>query len=248
MSMYNPEPKFRPKVQPKVQPKVTVSSYIKESGQVGNWLFYNGAGDLLRDFSGEDNHGDILGPKWVDGPYGWGLDFDGVDDYVNMGNPPSLNPDYVTALAWIMGRNFDETPLRCVVEKPYTTFGDPYHQYCVGYALDANKPYACVSVGGSRYDMSGATTITNGNWYHLALTFDGSYLRLYVNGEEDPDSPVSVSGTLDTYDTDFELGRLSTDTGHEVDGIIKYARVYDRALSDAEIGEHFERTRGIFGV
>jgi len=246
--MYDPSPKFRPKVQPKVQPKVTVPSYIEENGQVGNWLFYSGAGDRLYDFSRYGNHGDIIGPKWADGLYGWALDFDGVDDYVNMGNPPSLNPDYITLLAWVMGRNFDGDTLKSVIEKPYTSFTDPWHQYVLGYAHNTNKPYVGISVGGSLYDMDGATTLTNGNWYHLALTFDGSYLRLYVNGEEDSNSPVSASGTLDSYDTDFELGRISTDSGHEVDGIVKYARTYDRGLSATEISQYFENTRSIFGV
>lgn len=104
--MYNPVPKFRQRVQPKVQPKAVVPSYIGEPGLVGNWLFYNGAGDVLHDFSGYENHGDIIGPKWVDGSFGWGLDFDGVDDRVKLPTFPTFSE--FTVIAWSKHRSVSD--------------------------------------------------------------------------------------------------------------------------------------------
>ena len=68
-----------------------VPSRIGDRGLVANWLFYNGAGDTLYDYSGKGNHGNINGAKWTDKEQaGWALDFDGVDDYVNIPDDRSL--------------------------------------------------------------------------------------------------------------------------------------------------------------
>ena len=101
--MFDPKPKFQPDVRPKRQPKVTVPSYARKFGQVANWLFYNGAGDVLYDFSGRGNHGEINKAVWRDGSYGWALEFDEtVDDYANISDDPSLDiTGEVTVEAWI---------------------------------------------------------------------------------------------------------------------------------------------------
>jgi len=247
LSWYSPKPKQKPKRLPRRRPIKTIPSGIGDKGIVGNWLFYYlKGGDHLHDFSPYGNHGTINGAKFVDGRYGWALDLDGVDDYVRIGNPPSLNPDYITITAWIMGRDFDESDVQSLVEKPYTSLNSPFHQYILGY--NSNNPYTGISVGGSLNTITGSTTLTNGNWYHLAMTFDGSNLRLYVNGKEDPESPLAVSGTIDSYDTDLEFGRLSTGGGHEVDGKVVIVCVYKLAKSASWIERRFERTKSIFGL
>jgi len=72
-------------------PVETVDSHIGDEGLIRNWLFYLGAGDTLRDFSGRGNHGDINGPRWTDGSASWGLSYDGSDDYVDIPNLPNFS-------------------------------------------------------------------------------------------------------------------------------------------------------------
>ena len=54
-------------------------------GLVGAWHFDEGQGNIAHDSSGNNNHGTIYGAKWVDGKFGKALEFDGVDDYVEIG-------------------------------------------------------------------------------------------------------------------------------------------------------------------
>jgi len=84
---YSPQPKQKPKRLPRRRPIKTVPSGLGDEGIVGNWLFYYlRGGDHLHDFSPYDNHGTLNGPVWKDGRYGWALEFDGVDDYVDCGD------------------------------------------------------------------------------------------------------------------------------------------------------------------
>jgi len=102
--MYDPEPKFQSKAQPRVQSKITVPSYIKESGQVANWLFYNGAGDTLYDFSDYNNDGEFNGdPEWNDEYSSWVVYFDGDGDYVLVGDSPELrfSTEDFTVMFWL---------------------------------------------------------------------------------------------------------------------------------------------------
>jgi hypothetical protein len=73
---------------------------------VGMWLFDRGTGKVAEDSSENGNDGEFKGsPKWVTGKFGKALEFDGADDWVNMGNNPILKPETnadgnVTFVAW----------------------------------------------------------------------------------------------------------------------------------------------------
>ena len=73
-----------------------------ETALVGHWSFDEGAGEVLRDRSGSKHNGMIHGATWVPSPRGQALRFDGVDDYVDLGNAESLRVggDF-TLTAWV---------------------------------------------------------------------------------------------------------------------------------------------------
>lgn len=73
---------------------------------IGMWLFDRGAGDVASDSSGNGNDGDLIGgPDWVEGKFGKALEFDGVDDRVEVTHYPALDEinDVVTIALWING-------------------------------------------------------------------------------------------------------------------------------------------------
>jgi len=84
---------------------------------------------------------------------------------------------------------------------------------------------------------SWGTALTVNTWYHLAVTWDGSTLRLYVNGVEQANAASSGNGTSNTSNT-FSIGRYNdgvSAASNWWDGRIDEARVYNRALTSAEI-------------
>jgi hypothetical protein len=91
LSWFNPPPFDAPLKYPRQIPKGVADSFIGEPRQVLNLLCYDGAGDVAKDFSPYGNHGRFYNAAWVDGAFGWALDFNGVDSYVEVPDSPSLN-------------------------------------------------------------------------------------------------------------------------------------------------------------
>ena len=71
------------------------------AGLVSWWKLDDGGGSTAVDSGSAGNDGSVNGPLWVTGKLDGGLDFDGVDDYVTMGNKTSLKPDITSVEAWV---------------------------------------------------------------------------------------------------------------------------------------------------
>lgn len=92
------------------------------------------------------------------------------------------------------------------------------------------------------YDPDNETWVTTetalpndwaGRWHHVAGVFDGNELRLYLDGKRVGTTPYNGKVARTAYPV--EIGGNSQVEGREVAGLIREARIYSRALSDAEI-------------
>src|SRR5262249_52367666 len=70
------------------------------------------------------------------------------------------------------------------------------------------------------------------NWTHVAATYDGSLVRLYVNGNQV--SSQSCVGSIITSSGVLRIGGNSF-WGEYFNGLIDEVRIYNRALSGSEI-------------
>jgi hypothetical protein len=80
----------------------------------------------------------------------------------------------------------------------------------------------------------------NGVWHHLAGTYNGSQVKLYVDGVLQ--DIVDHTGSIDSTTFNVNIGRNSEETDRFYDGVIDEVRIYDRALSQGEIGSLAGRT------
>src|SRR5262245_59107499 len=73
------------------------------TGLVGYWTFDEGTGTVASDSSGHNNTGTLKnGPLWTTGKLNTALQFDGIDDYVEVANSPSLSPTSAVSVSfWI---------------------------------------------------------------------------------------------------------------------------------------------------
>jgi len=158
----------------------------------------------------------------------YALSFDGVASYVAVANSPSLNPSSaVTVEVWFKTSVVHDG---AIVWKPYDAYNSTY-----GFAY-FGKSYGAiiarvVDSGGTAHGTSFAWS-ADGRWHHLALTYDGSTQRLYLDGVLK--ASASWSGSIASSTYAVRVG--DRETAHMYfNGLIALPRVYGRALSLAEI-------------
>jgi PKD repeat protein len=205
---------------------------VPSTGLVAAYSFNEGTGSTITDVSGSGNHGTISGAQWTNaGRYGKALVFDGVNDWVTVADRPSLDlTSGMTLEAWAY-----PTALSGGSTNGWRTAVLKQQSSQLVYALyansDSNRPSGYVYTGSDR-GVSGNTQLRLNAWSHLATTYDGSILRLYVNGTLV--GSQSLSGVIRTSGHPLRIGGNSV-WGEYFKGRIDDVRVYNRALTTSQI-------------
>lgn len=164
------------------------------------------------------------------------LDFDGVNDYVEISDHASLNPrDAITVEAWIQPHSFASNIYdNSILCKHNWAAGN------AGYVLrcgDGGKVSFIVASrsSGSWVEANSTTTpLEVDKWYHIAGVFDGDSVKVYVNGILQ--ASALYSGQINiSSGANARIGQLSTGTGRNFDGIIDEVRLWDTAIDQGTI-------------
>ena len=196
-------------------------------GLVAAYGFDAGSGSSAADSSGKGNVGSISGAVWSGaGRFGSALSFDGVNDWVTVPDASSLDlTTGMTLEAWVRPSALGGWRTVVFKERPggvvYGLFADQA----------GSRPSGQVFIGSERNAVGTAALPLNA-WTHLATTYDGSWLRLYVNGSLA--SSLAVSGAMAASTGVLHLGGNSV-WGEWFNGLIDEVRIYDRALSGSEV-------------
>jgi hypothetical protein len=197
------------------------------AGLVAAYSFNEGAGTTLGDSSGNGLNGSIAGATWsATGKFGGALNFDGVNDWVTVADNNLLDLSTgMTVMAWV---NMDVTSgFRDVLIKEGNNV-DVYNLYARNWR---GRPESNVFVGGTNRTAEGSTLAAN-TWIHLTGTYDGAVLRYYANGTLA--ASTNAAGSIATSTGALRIGGNSL-WGEFFDGRIDEVRIYNRALSQAEI-------------
>ena len=92
-------------------------------------------------------------------------------------------------------------------------------------------------VAGTSNTVASTTTTVAGTWYHFAATYDGSTMRIYVNGALE----ASTASALSLPNTTFPMRMSSAapPSVHRFHGRIDEIAIYNVALSAAQVAEHY---------
>lgn len=198
---------------------------------VSYWKFDENTGNIANDSKGS-NHGIISGAAWSQGISGSCLTFNGTSGLVSAPSKLNLNPVYeITMMAWAKTENLMTTK---IFQK-----GD----------------YDGHGIGQGNWDGWGAqirlaSNITQGlhwgeglpilnQWYHLAMTYDGQQMKLYVNGQLKNSKPVT--GLLYVNSRNLSIG---SDDGNQkfFKGSVDEPKIFNRALDQTEIQANYTQS------
>ncbi len=197
-------------------------------GLVAAYGFDEGSGTTTADQSGGGNVGTLANTTWsATGKYGKALSFNGTSAMVTVADSNALDlTSGMTVEGWVQPTVANDWRTLIVKERP----GDLV--YGLYSSTDANRPQSQVTIGGIARLLDGTAQIPAATWTHVAATYDGTTQRLFVNGTQV--STLAVAGAIQTSTSPLRIGG-NTIWSEWFSGLIDEVRVYNRALSAAEI-------------
>ncbi|PYR31953.1 MAG: hypothetical protein DMF90_24625 [Acidobacteria bacterium] len=197
---------------------------------VAAYAFNEGAGSRVADSSGHGNHGTISNARWTNaGRYGGALTFNGTDAFVSVPDSPTLRlTTGMTLEAWV-------NPSPAGLERQDVIYkGNFEERYLLsGSSSGQRVPAGGLSIGGKRAVASGPAGLQPSVWKHLAVTYDGIMVRLYVDAVEV--ASRAKSGRIGETTNPLQVGGDDEFYGRYFAGTIDEVRIYNQALSPAQI-------------
>lgn len=209
---------------------------VNNTNLVAAYGFNENTGTTANDNSGNNNTGTLTnGPTWsASGMYGAAIQFDGTNDFVNINDANSLDlTNGMTMEAWVNPSNL--TGFKTIICKDRTTSNFTYTLAANNNASNTNnqRPNSRIRIGSANTAATGTTKLALNTWTHVASTYDGANFRLYINGVQV--SSVAVTGNITVTTNPLRIGGTTALSGQYFAGRIDEVRIYNRALTAAEI-------------
>ncbi len=240
-------PQFIPQFnrQPEVGYQINLA-HPDAQGLRGSWLLNEGLGMKAYDLSPFANDGTLTNmteADWVAGRDGYALDFDGVNDYVDLGdNNEKVNiaSDNHTISLWAKW-SFSGTSLRTLF-----IIGDDSFTHNTAITTSSTNDGGVAFTRGTHspgqpWHSTNALGLNDGNWHHIVAIWDGT-LSMYVDGE-------SKSLNVSTYTFNIDINAIANRTfGGETFflGSIADVRLYTRAWTAEEVLSLFINSYAMF--
>ena len=205
-----------------------------DENTVAVWLFDEGAGDVVKDVSGNGHDGEFAGkPKWVKAEFGGGLEFPGNDSgYVVVKSTKKLELETLSIEAWVKVAE-GTGKWQGIICKQQAGCGN--RNYGIWVHVDHHVLHSEIGANGAcGFSIDGTTKITDDKWHHLAFTYDGKMGRAYVDGELEIEAP---NGTSFQSADPITIGVPNLNNANGLKGVIDEVRISNVARTEAEIQE-----------
>jgi hypothetical protein len=217
---------------------------------VGYWPFEDSSGSKVLDASGNGNDGTIYGGATrVQGKCGKGLSFNGTSSYVLVPGTGSINVGTWTVTCWVSFSRLDVVQVILDKRTDYL-----YRNYCLEYSPDETVPsgthesYLFAIIGNATsvgphtndYGTFAPVELAKNTFYHMAATYDGSYVNLYIDGSLKASKKMDMTGITGTGD--LSIGATLDPTLDAVTyGIIDEVKIFNAPLTRDEILAEMQR-------
>ncbi|MBP7050026.1 MAG: hypothetical protein KBE65_03335 [Phycisphaerae bacterium] len=218
---------------------VLVMSIVSSAmaGQLGYWAFDEGTGTAAKDSSGNGNNGRFVSaPTWVDGILGKALQFDGVDDYIEVPHSAKLIPTTgkATVSVWI---NAQRHPGPSGAWQGILAKGGDPRLYNI-YTHESQTLHFSTGPSGAYIGSNSTGTVPLNEWVHVVAVVNNSH-QYYINGA--PAGTFANGATVPTGGTAvLTIGQ--TGESNYFLGKIDEPRIYDVALTADEVTALFQGT------
>jgi hypothetical protein len=203
---------------------------------MSKWNFNEGSGCLANDLYGGNNgtlasNCPTISPSWVVGKIGDALSFNGTSNNVLVND--SVNLNFTTSMSVSVWIKWNVSPS---TGAPYATIvnknGD--RQYRLQHnGTNTNFEFGIKTNIADAY-VTSLTSPSAGVWYHLVGTWDGSLIKLYINGVLEKTG--TRTGTIPSSTIPVKIGSSSSNA-RWFNGIIDEVNLWDRALTQEEVTE-----------
>ena len=210
------------------------------------YSFDKDGGTKVVDISGMDFHGKVHGASWIEeGASVGAMSFDGEDDYVEIDDSDSLNiTNEITLSSWINPCHLSGSQF-IVAKWQYRNINCSY-----GCRLDNENLRFCLAKGHNKTvkTFTDLQVIAN-TWNHIVVTYDGNVMKGYVNSI--PSSQTeSFAGPINSTSEPVAIGYNPNYSGtgvggHYFNGQIDEVALFNRALSELEVGQLYRIASGL---
>lgn len=215
-----------------------------------NTKSYPGSGNTWFDMSGNGFSGTLVNGPTFNSSNGGSIVFDGSNDYTSVPYTTLLTPNVASIATWVSASWSSLSGQRCIVSKTQTG----------GYQLSVNEPTFYPSGIGIIYYLGGAyrsasisTSTVSTGWHYIVSTFDGRYIKLYLDGIERSSYDYGSQTTIIYNNNNHLLVGAEPGSGTGVDGAffpgkIASTSVYNRGLTAQEVLQNYNATKVRFGL
>jgi len=196
----------------------------------GTWLLDEGAGNIAKDSSGHAYHADLKGnPAWVKGKFGHALEFQGGSYLEIRDSSKNLSfggtaPFSITA--WVKNQGGGTV----VGKFNGGIIGAYILQIDGGGTVSFHREVA-------PWAFSGTKALPSNDFGHVAVTYDGAVMKIYVNGAFDASQDRGAQNT-DSVTPVLIGARLTNGAPSEFfDGVLDEVAVFNVALTEEQIRE-----------
>jgi hypothetical protein len=173
----------------------------------------------------------------AEGKVGKAFSFDGIDDHIRIPDRPELNfSGSMTIECWVRPTAYGR--LQNIIAKWDTVHQRNEHSFGLGFFQSGRLRFEVYGADRIGERVSGTTRLSLNEWTHIAAVYDGSHLKLFVNGSLHNQVPYDkgVAASKSDLAIGSTVGNLKPGEGITAfAGQIDELSLYRRGLSDVEI-------------
>ena len=225
---------------------LSLCSFSFAGSLVGHWKLDEPNGTVAYDSAGANN-GTVSGAIWTAGAIDGGLDFDGIDDKVIIPDSDVLTPaNTMTVSYWVynMGHGaFVGKYASCPSEPASPGWS---RAYILGVSGTDNTARLSIFASPDSYDhLDSIGAVSLNQWHLITGTFNNGEAKIYIDGVLDSSKTMTVTSIMNDVQP-FTIGGVwnycGTDEWFGNEGIMDDVRLYDYALSDAEVAALYNQS------